>query len=63
MSQKEVKELIRRLRKLGVVVEERQDYWRVTCPDGSIVRLHKTPSDHRHLLNARARLRRGGVNL
>lgn len=35
--------------------------WQVYLPDGSIVTIHLTPSDHRADANTRSRVRRSGL--
>lgn len=58
---KKLKEAVER--SPGWRVEDRETCWMCYSPDGeSIVNIHKTPSDHRALANARSHLRRAGFN-
>lgn len=58
---KEVRALVRAAEKQGFTVKEKKNGWMLHSPNGQgSVMIHKTPSDHRALSNARTRLRRYG---
>lgn len=65
MSQKkETKQLVEKARDAGWRVEETGVAFKLYTPNGrDIVILHKTPSDHRALKNARSLMRRADPNL
>ena len=64
MPSKEVKDLIRSLRKQGWTVEQtRNNHWKATAPTGGQPEyIASTPSDHRSLKNTVARLKRLGYD-
>lgn len=58
---KDAKKLVKEAEKQGFVAKEKKNGWMLTVPNGQgSVMIHKTPSDHRALKNAVARLRRYG---
>ena len=60
-SNKDVTVLRKRLVAQGFEVERaRNGHWRVTAPDGRKAQFPYSPSDHRSMLNVKARLRRIG---
>lgn len=60
---KGTKQLIIRLRDLGIEVRDTKAGHMVLAPDGSTVTIHRTESDHRAMKNTMARLKRAGVQL
>lgn len=64
MSAKDAKQLVRRLRRAGLLVELTGNLHYVVWDErGSrLTTFPSTPSDHRSLRNARSELRRGGVS-
>lgn len=61
MSRKDIRALIRRLRKQGwQAVILSSGHWRLTNPDGERITMSATPSNHRAFKNARADARRRG---
>lgn len=63
-KKKEAKAFVRALLKQGCTVERTGGgHLKVTTPGGEMVYTGSTPSDLRSWLNARARLRRAGVDL
>lgn len=63
-SAKDAKQFARRLRKLGLRVELTRGslHYQVSRDGRRVTTFPSSPSDHRSLLNARAALRRGGVD-
>ena len=54
MSRKDIRQLIRRLKKQGcTAVLSRSGRWRVTAPNGTTVTMAATPSDRRSVAAAR----------
>jgi hypothetical protein len=61
---KDMKRLLRKAVKLGATLEQGRKHVKVRCPNGALVIVASTPSEHRAVLNARARLQRqGGLDL
>jgi hypothetical protein len=58
---KEAEALVREAEAQGFMVKDKKMGWMLLTPNGKgSVMIHKTPSDHRALKNARARLQRYG---
>lgn len=54
--------LLREAEKQGCRVQQGgNNHWKIYAPNGTIIVTGSTPSDHRSVLNTRARLRRAGV--
>lgn len=61
---KDMQRLIARAEAAGCQVDGGSDrHYKLRCPSGVLVILATSPSDHRAVKNARARLRRAGVAL
>jgi hypothetical protein len=59
--QREVEAIVKKAEAQGYTIKEKKMGWMVLTSNGQgSVMLHKTPSDHRALKNAVARLRRYG---
>ena len=60
MANKDYKQMMRRLRKLGATIEIGSNHCKVTHPDtpGVTVTIPSTPSDWRALLNSKAAIKR-----
>lgn len=58
---KRIKALLADLEDQGATIKRIHDGWQILCPQGGIVTMHGTPSDHRAELNLRAELRRRGL--
>ena len=56
-----VRSIIKGLEGQGARVVKKKAGWQIMCPNGEIVTLHATPSDHRALRNARSHIRRAGL--
>ena len=62
-SRRDITELLRALSKVGVTCEKtKAGHWKAYTPNG-VVFFCSTPSDKRSLLNAKAELRRKGVDI
>lgn len=61
MERKRIKALIAGLEAQGATIRETSHGWQVLCPEGGLVTLHGTPSDHRAERNLRSELRRRGM--
>ena len=60
---KDIRKLVKAAERHGWRVVDRGQRWLCYSPDGeTIVTVHKTPSDRRAILNARAELRKGGFD-
>lgn len=46
----------------GARIKRTSEGWQVYCPNGEIVTMHVTPSDHRAMRNARSRVKRNGLH-
>lgn len=46
----------------GARIVRKKSGWQVLAPNGEIITLHVTPSDHRALRNARSHVRRAGLD-
>jgi hypothetical protein len=57
----EMKAIVKGLAQQGCVIKDTAKGWMVYCPNGEMVSMHKTPSDHRALRNARSRIKRAGL--
>lgn len=57
----QLREIIKGLEAQGARVKETSDGWQILCPNGDIVTMHRTPSDHRALRNTRSRIKRAGL--
>lgn len=60
---KEMRQLFSKLTDAGITVQQTKAGWQVLAPDGSIITVHRTESDHRAMKNTMARLKRAGVQL
>jgi hypothetical protein len=60
---KDVRVLIKAIRKLGCEVHNHQGHWKIYRDGSYLTTVPGTPTDHRALLNARSRLRRLGLDL
>jgi hypothetical protein len=61
--QREVEAIVRKAEAQGFDVKVKKMGWMISTPNGQgSVMVHKTPSDHRALKNALARLRRYGFD-
>lgn len=60
---KEMRQLFSKLTDAGIPVQQTKAGWQVLAPDGSIITVHRTESDHRAMKNTMARLKRAGVQL
>lgn len=62
---KDMERLVARARDAGADVSGGSErHWKVRCPNGVLIIVACSPSDHRAVKNARARLRRtGGLSL
>lgn len=58
---KSIKRILDGLAKQGCEIKTTTKGWQILCPDGSIVGVHKTESDHRALRNTRSRIKRAGL--
>ncbi len=61
--QKDVRVLIKKVRKLGCEVHNHRGHWKIYRDGTYLASLPGTPTDHRALLNARSKLRRLGLEL
>lgn len=59
---KAIKRILDGLEAQGAKIVETKKGWQIMCPDGSIVGIHKTESDHRALRNTRSRIKRAGLD-
>lgn len=60
---KDVKQLIRYLKKQKIPVQPLRNHLAVVCPNGETVTIATTPGNWRTLRNAKADLKRNGINL
>ena len=59
---KQIKALLADLERQGATIKATsRNGWQVLCPNGGIVTIHATPSDHRALLNLKSELRKRGM--
>ena len=49
------------LQSQGARIVRKKKGWQVRCPNGQLILMHVTPSDHRALLNIRSHVRRCGL--
>lgn len=61
-SQKLLQEILKGLASQGGKVEDKKSGYMIKFPNGFMLTLHKTPSDHRALKNERSRVRRAGYH-
>lgn len=64
-TDKELKKLFQQIEAQGGRIKPTRNGFMVypPTPDGRLVAIHKTPSDHRAMKNTRAELRRAGFTL
>lgn len=60
---KDTNKLVRQLKKNKIPVDPNGKHITVFCPNGKSVTIARTPSDWRSLRNAKADLKRNGVDL
>ena len=64
MNKKDIRHLLKQATLQGAVVTVgRNNHHRVLCPNGAIVVIASSPSDHRAAANIRAMLRRQGITV
>lgn len=56
-----IKAILNGLEAQGARIVPKKSGWQIMCPNGEIITLHATPSDHRALRNARSHVRRAGL--
>lgn len=61
--QKDLRQLLRRVDRLGWTIQQGGSHLKVIGPNGAFVTVPSTPSDWRAIRNCRAQLRRAGCPL
>jgi len=57
-----IAKIIKGLDAQGARIKETTKGYQIMCPNGDIITMHKTPSDHRAMRNTRARVKRAGLD-
>ena len=60
---KDIRRVFKALEAQGWRIDRGKRHFKCKAPNGGLVTIPSTPSDHRALLNARAQLRRAGADL